>query len=151
MANFFSEVLFGGSHQGAAVNLLTDKADVAAFCDTCVGNYVEISEGEENTPGAIYHVKEDAAEPFQAIPGEEFVLLSVTPVLNAPFVVNEGTVSDEEQNKLIEAFESEEMANNETIFVPSDSEQSGLFTKSEDERFLRVEDAWFNPIRELSK
>src|SRR5699024_2117753 len=49
--NLFSEVMFGNSHQGSAVNLLSGKADLAAFCDTCVENYVELSEGEENTPG----------------------------------------------------------------------------------------------------
>ena len=32
----FSQVLFGNSHQGSAVNLLSGNADVAAFCDTCV-------------------------------------------------------------------------------------------------------------------
>lgn len=28
---------------------------------------------------------------------------------------------------------------------------SGLFSKTDNERFLEVEDAWFDPIRELSK
>src|SRR5699024_9681801 len=32
---FFEQVLFGNSHQGSAVNLLQNKVDVAAFCDTC--------------------------------------------------------------------------------------------------------------------
>ncbi len=40
----FSQVLFGNSHQGSAVNLLNGSADVAAFCDTCVENYVELVE-----------------------------------------------------------------------------------------------------------
>ena len=48
---FFKEVLYGDSHQGSAVNLLSGRADVAAFCDTCVGNYIEIAEGEANTKG----------------------------------------------------------------------------------------------------
>lgn len=30
---FFSEVLFGGSHQGSAFNLMSGKADIAAFSD----------------------------------------------------------------------------------------------------------------------
>ena len=70
----FSQVLFGNSHQGSAVNLLTGNADVAAFCDTCVENYVEIAEGDENTVGSVYRVKEGAAEPFNTVPGKEFVI-----------------------------------------------------------------------------
>lgn len=146
---FFSEVLYGGSHQGSAVNLLSDKADVAAFCDTCVSNYVELAEGEANTPGATYKVKADAAEPFNTVPGAEFNIISVTPVLNAPFAVNTETVSEEDKKALIDAFTSDEMANNDKVFVPEDA--TGLFTKSDKERFLEVEDAWFDPIRELSK
>jgi phosphonate transport system substrate-binding protein len=46
---------------------------------------------------------------------------------------------------------SDEISNNEKVFVPEDSEFSGLFKKTADERLVEVEDAWFNPIRELSK
>ncbi|WP_158737122.1 phosphate/phosphite/phosphonate ABC transporter substrate-binding protein [Alteribacillus sp. YIM 98480] len=146
---FFSEVLFGGSHQGSAVNLLTDKADVAAFCDVCVENYVENVEGEENSIGAVYQVSEDAADPFQSLSGEKFKLISVTPVLNAPFVMNEETLSEDTQSELVEAFTSDETANNEEVFVPEDTDE-GLFYKTDNERFLEVEDDWFEPIRELS-
>ncbi|WP_067839004.1 PhnD/SsuA/transferrin family substrate-binding protein [Amphibacillus sediminis] len=148
--HFFSEVLYGGSHQGSAVNLLTDAVDVAAFCDSCVDNYIELAEGEVNTPGAVYRVRDDAAEPFNTIPGEEFVIISVTPVLNAPFAVNTATVSDEDQQAILDAFTSDEVANNEDIFVPADSEKGGLFSKSAEERFVQVDNDWFNPIRELS-
>lgn len=148
---FFSEVLYGNSHQGSAVNLLSGKAEVAAFCDTCVSNYVELVEGEGNRPGAVYKVKADAAEPFNTVAGKEFTLISVTPVLNAPFVVNTDTISEEVQAELLEVMTSEKMANNEKVFVPKDSEFSGLFKKSADERLVEVNDEWFNPIRELSK
>jgi phosphonate transport system substrate-binding protein len=148
---FFSEVLYGGSHQGSAVNLLSGKADVAAFCDTCVNNYVELVEGEENKAGSVYKVKKDAAEPFNTVVDKEFSLISVTPVLNAPFVANMETLSEEDYNALKEAFLSEEVASNENIFVPEESGKTGLFTKKADEKFLDVEDAWFDPIRELSK
>ncbi|WP_143833736.1 PhnD/SsuA/transferrin family substrate-binding protein [Oceanobacillus senegalensis] len=146
----FSQVLFGGSHQGSAVNLLNGNADIAAFCDTCVNNYVEIAEGEENTVGAVYRVKDDAAEPFNTVTGSEFTLMSVTPVLNAPFVANTEVLSQEDFDTIQEVFTSDEVANNEEIFVPEDSEASGLFSKSANERFAPVEDAWFEPIRELS-
>lgn len=62
--DIYPEVLFGDSHQGSAVNMLMERSDVAAFCDTCVEPYVEIVEGEENTPGAVYKVRDDATAPF---------------------------------------------------------------------------------------
>ncbi|MUK90320.1 PhnD/SsuA/transferrin family substrate-binding protein [Ornithinibacillus sp. L9] len=147
----FSQVLFGGSHQGSAVNLLNGNADVAAFCDSCVNNYVEVANGEENKVGTIYRVKEDAAEPFNTVTGSEFMLMSVTPVLNAPFVANMEVLEQEDYDNIQEVFTSDEIANNEEIFVPKDSEVGGLFSKSDQERFMSVEDEWFNPIRELSQ
>ena len=147
---FFSDVLYGDSHQGSAVNLLNGRADVAAFCDTCVENYVEVVEGEVNTKGAVYKVKEDAAEPFNTLHGEEFTLINVTPVLNAPFAANTESLSEEDFKKIQEIFTSDETANNESIFVPADSEVPGLFTKKANERFVTVTDDWFDPIRELS-
>lgn len=148
---FFSDVSYGSSHQGTLVNLLIDRADAVAICDSCVANYIELVDGEENRPGAVYRVRDDADEPFNTLPGEEFVLISVTPVLNAPFAVNTDTVSAELIEKIIVAFTSDDVANNERVFVPSDSDMKGLFAKRAEERFVRVEDAWFNPIRELSK
>ncbi|OIK15133.1 phosphonate ABC transporter substrate-binding protein [Bacillus sp. MUM 116] len=149
---FFSEVLYGGSHQGSAVNLLTGKADVAAFCDTCVANYVELADGKKNTPGAIYKVKNGAAEPFNTLSGAEFTVISVTPVLNSPFVVNTENINSDEKQKILDAFTSDKMTGDEKIFAPEGSKTSALFTKvSGKEHLLPVDDAWFNPIRELSK
>lgn len=148
---FFSDVLYGDSHQGSAVNLLNGRADVAAFCDTCVGNYVEVVEGDENTKGAVYKIRDDAAEPFNTLHGEEFTLINVTPVLNAPFAANTESLSEEDFKKIQEAFVSDAISNNQKIFVPVDSEETGLFSKKADERFVSVSDDWFNPIRELSK
>jgi phosphonate transport system substrate-binding protein len=147
----FKEVLYGDSHQGSAVNLLSGRADVAAFCDTCVGNYIEIAEGEVNEKGSVYKVKADAAEPFNTVPGEEFTLINVTPVLNAPFVANTESMSEEDFKKIQELLISDAISNNEKIFVPADAETTGLFTKSADEKFVITEDSWFDPIRELSK
>ncbi|WP_404451261.1 PhnD/SsuA/transferrin family substrate-binding protein [Virgibacillus necropolis] len=147
----FSQVLFGNSHQGSAVNLLKGNAEVAAFCDTCVENYVEVAGGEENTVGAIYRVKDDAAEPFNKLAGSEFTLMSVTPVLNAPFVANLDVLGEEDFSKLQELLTSDEIANNKKIFVPEDSGKPGLFFKSDKERFTTVEDSWFDPIRKLSE
>jgi phosphonate transport system substrate-binding protein len=148
---FFKDVLYGDSHQGSAVNLLSDRADVAAFCDTCVGNYIEIAEGEANTKGTVYKVKADAAEPFNTVPGEEFTLINVTPVLNAPFAANTDSLSEEDFKKIQELLTSDEISNNAKIFVPESSETAGLFKKTADEKFVVAEDSWFDPIRELSK
>ena len=147
---FFEQVMFGNTHQGSAVNLINDRADLAAFCDSCLENYVELAEGEENTPGAIYEVSEGAADPFSNLAGEQFGIISATPVLNAPFIANESTLGADVVAELQEVFASDEVANNEKIFVPEDAEEGGLFSKSADERFVVVEDEWFNPIRELS-
>lgn len=147
----FSQVIFGGSHQGSAVNLLNNTVEVAAFCDTCVESYVDVVEGEENTVGAVYRVKDDAAEPFNTVAGSEFTLMSVTPVLNAPFAANLEVLGQEDFDILQELFSSDEVANNEEIFVPADSEESGLFYKSADERFVPAENSWFDPIRELQE
>lgn len=149
---FFTEVLFGGSHQGAAVNLLTNKADVAAFCDTCVANYVELESGTANKPGAVYKVKQGAAEPFNTLIGKAFTVISSTPVLNSPFAINTGTISAGDQKKLQDAFTSDAVTKNTKVFLPKDSKESGLYKqKTGKEKFLIVEDAWFNPVRELSK
>ncbi|KPU42584.1 phosphate-import protein PhnD precursor [Oxobacter pfennigii] len=147
---FFKEVLFGGSHQGSAVNLLTGRADVAAFCDTCVANYVELASGTENRPGAVYRVRKDAADPFTSLVGSEFTVISVTPVLNAPFVYNKDVLTEEDAKALTDLFTSDAVAKNEKVFIPKGSEFKGLFASTGTERFVKVEDAWFNPIRELS-
>lgn len=148
---FFSEVLYGGSHQGSAVNVLTGKADVGAFCDTNLVNYVDAESGKFNEVGTTYKVKADAAEPFNTLTGKEFTAIASTPVLNAPFVINTEVISEEDQKKLVDAFTSDEVTNNEKIFVKKDSGNKGFFTKEGNEKFLKVEDSWFNPIRDLSK
>lgn len=145
---FFSEVHFGGSHQGSAVNLLSKKVDVAAFCDTCVANYVELAEGPENTAGSIYKVKKDAAEPFNTVPGAEFVIISSTPVLNAPFIYNSDKIDQATKDKLVAAFTSDATTNNPKVFFDKASGFKGLWAKGQ--KFLAVEDSWFDPIRKLS-
>jgi len=151
---FFSDVQFGGSHQGSAVNLISGKSDVAAFCDTCVENYTALSDGEVNTVGSTYKVIEKAAEPFDKFPGKEFVIISVTPVLNSPFAANGNTLTAEEIKKLQDALTSDAVANNPKIFATKAEIEAGykpIFKKTKEERFIVVEDSFFDPVRELSK
>lgn len=150
--NFFADVQFGGSHQGSAVNLLSDRVDVAAFCDVCVANYVSLAEGEENRPGAIYRVNDDADEPFNQYLGAEFVVISSTPVINAPFVANSNLLTAEEIQTLQDMLTSDEVANNTNIFATQEVIDGGftpLFRKTDAERFLVVGDDFFQPIRDL--
>lgn len=146
---FFSEVLFGGSHQGSAVNLISEKADVAAFCDTEIAPYAECVEGTEAHPGAVYRIKADASAPFDAYTGREFVVIKSTPVLNGPFAYNSETLSADEVEAIQKLFTSEEVTNNPQIFVKKDSGLVGMFKKTDKEKIVLVEDAWYNPIREL--
>lgn len=148
---FFNEVYFGGTHQGSAVNLLTNKSDIAAFCDTVMINYIETVKGDFNKVGTTYKIKENSPEPFNNLIGEQFIAIQSTPVLNSPFVMNKGTISEEDQKKLIDTFTSDEVTNNELIFINEDSDKKGFFTKTDKEKFLSVEDKWFDPVRALSK
>jgi phosphonate transport system substrate-binding protein len=147
---FFKEVLFGQSHQGSAVNLLTDKAEVAAFCDTSLAPYVEVATGEANKVGAVYKVKNGAAAPFDTLAGKEYVVIQSTPVLNGPFAVNTGVLKQEDIDKITTALTSDEVTNNSKIFYEK-GKSTGLFEKTGKDHLIKVEDSWYNPIRELSK
>ena len=148
---FFSEVLFGNSHQGSAVNLLSGDADAAAFDDVDVDMYLDLVSGEANTVGAVYKAKDDADAPFDAVRGKEFVIVAITPVLNAPICFNEDAISEEDRTSIVEYFCSDAVANDSSIFVdPEDENAKGIFEKSSAEtRFVEVDDAWYDPIREL--
>ncbi|HWQ78663.1 MAG TPA: PhnD/SsuA/transferrin family substrate-binding protein [Anaerovoracaceae bacterium] len=147
---FFEEVLFGQSHQGSAVNLLTGKADVAAFCDTEAAPYMDLASGEASKKGAVYEVKAGATAPFDTLVGKQCVLIQSTPVLNGPFAFNSESLPAADVEKIRALFTSPEVAANELIFVVPDSGKVGMFKKTDKEQFVLVEDEWFNPIRELS-
>ena len=138
---FFSQVLFGGSHQGSAFNLLSGKSEIAAFCDTEIAPYASCVEGEENATGSVYAVNDDATAPFDTVTGERFTIIQSTPVLNGPFAYNSEALSPEDVKAIQDIFTSDEVANNEVIFVPEDSENVGMFEKRADERFVLVETA----------
>ncbi len=148
---FFSKTMFGDSHQGSAVNLLSGQADAAAFDDVDTDMYFDLVSGSANTPGAVYKVKDDASAPFDSVRGKEFAIIGVTPVLNAPVCYNTDKLSSDEQQKITDAFCSEETANNKEIFAdPSDENAKAIFEKDSDKTcFVKCDDAWYNPIREL--
>jgi len=147
---FFSEVLFGGSHQGSAVNLLTGKADVGAFCDTELDPYATLASGEANKPAAVYEIKSDATAPFDTMVGKQFEIIKSMPVINGPFAYNSETLSADDVKKIQDLFTSDEVTNNPLVFVAKDSGNVGMFKKTDKERFLTVDDAWYNPVRELA-
>jgi len=146
---FFSEVLFGGSHQGSAFNLVSGKADVAAFCDTELAPYADLAEGEENKVGSVYAIKNDASAPFDTVGGKEFVVIACTPVLNGPYAYNPQNLSADEIQKIRDLFTSDETANNEKFFYTPDSGNLGFYKKTNNERYQLVDDSWYNPIREM--
>lgn len=148
--SFFSEVLFGGSHQGSAVNLLMDKADLAAFCNTELAPYASCVSGEENKIGAVYEVNADASAPFDTLAGKQFAIINSVPVLNGPFAYNADTLSTDDVQKIQELFTSEEVSSNPQIFVTEESGNVGMFEKTDKEQIVLVDDSWYNPIRELS-
>jgi len=146
---FFKEVLFGGSHQGSAFNLLSGRADIAAVCDTEMHPYVELAAGDMNRVGSVYAVRQNASAPFDTVTGKEFVVIAVAPVLNGPNAYNPQNLSAEEIKKIRDVFTSEETANNPNLFSAPGSGGFAFYRKTKNERYVLVDDSWYNPIREM--
>jgi phosphonate transport system substrate-binding protein len=142
---FFSQVIFAGSHQLSLFSLLTGKADVAAVDDIDVAGYVNLTQGTDEAPGAVYAVRQDAADPFSQLGGAQFVIIDSIPVLNTPIEANSNVLSQETLDKITQALTSDQVTNDPLIFAPK-SAQYGIFTQPN--RFLKVEDAWYNPLRQ---
>ncbi|MCL2773843.1 MAG: PhnD/SsuA/transferrin family substrate-binding protein [Oscillospiraceae bacterium] len=146
---FFSAVLFGGSHQGSAFNLVSGKADVAAFCDQELQNYVDLKNGTASTAGAVYAIKQGASAPFDKVGGKEFVLIQSTPVLNGPFAYNPKNLSADDIKNIRDLFTSDTVANDTKIFVPTGTDFNGMFEKTDKERFVLADDSWYDVLRNL--
>ncbi|MDR1193470.1 MAG: phosphate/phosphite/phosphonate ABC transporter substrate-binding protein [Peptococcaceae bacterium] len=147
--NFFSEVYFGQTHQGSAVNLITGNADVAAFCDIELDPYIELKSGAENTVGSIYSVRDGADAPFDAYAGKEFVVIACTPVFNGPNAYNPNNLSADEIKAIQDLFTSEEVASNETIFYDGTVEGAvGLYKKASSYGYVLTADSWYDPYRQ---
>ena len=146
---FFSQVLFGGSHQLSLFNVLTDKSDISAVDDTDVVSYVDLTSGKDNMPGAVYTVKKDAADPFSKLAGSQYVIIKSIPVMNGPFAVNTSALSQKTIDAITQALTSDETTKNDKIFIPKDSKAKGFFNVPQ--HFMKTDDAWYQPIRDLSK
>lgn len=146
---FFSEVLFGGSHPASIFNLISGKCDIAAFSNEEVNRCATCIEGEANQVGAVYEINADAEAPFDAVVGEKFTVISSTPVMNGPFAYNSETLSPEDVAAIQEALTSDEVAANTKIFYSEESGEEGFFKKNGEERFVTVEDSWYDPIRNM--
>ncbi len=145
---FFSEVLFGGSHQGSTINLITGIADVAAFCDIELAPYIELAEGTDNTVGAVYRIKTGAEAPFNNHVGKEFTVISCTPVFNGPWAVNPKNLSQDEIKAITDLFTSQEVADNTKIFYdPEVKDATGLYKKTSSYGFVATTDSWYDPYR----
>lgn len=149
----FSSTMFGDSHQGSAVNLLSGNAEVAAFDDEALVPYVDLVSGEPNAVGSVYQVKDDADAPFDSVRGKQFTVIQATPVMNSPFVYNTDLLDEETRQAITDAFCSEETANNPAIFSdPNDENAVALQEKvSEKTCYIPVEDSWYDPIRNLGE
>jgi len=146
--NFFKEVLFGQSHQGSAVNLITGNVDVAAFCDIELAPYIELKSGTENTVGAVYAIKAGADAPFDTHAGKEFTVIACTPVFNGPNVANPKNLSEEEIEAITVLFTSAEVTDNTKIFYDAEDPNAfGLYKIGSSKGYIRVEDSWYDPYR----
>jgi phosphonate transport system substrate-binding protein len=142
---FFSQVIFAGSHQLSLYSLLTDKADVAAVDDIDVAGYVQLTQGTDEAPGAVYSIKQGADDPFSKLGGSQFVIIDSIPVLNTPIEANSSVLSQATLDKITQALTSDQTTNDPLIFAPK-SNTYGIF--SQPDRFLKVDDAWYNPLRQ---
>lgn len=151
---FFSQVLFGNSHPGSAVNLLQGDADVAAFDDIDVDMYLDVPTDDRdkaNSAGQVYNAKDGAAQPFDRVQGKSFGIIQSTPVLNGPIAVNTEVLPQDIIDKLLEGLTSKETASDELLFAPEDVEDSGaVWSLGDTAGFIAVEDSWYDPIRNLA-
>ncbi|PXB09867.1 phosphonate ABC transporter substrate-binding protein, partial [Salmonella enterica subsp. enterica serovar Enteritidis] len=133
------------------VNLLSGDAEAAAFDDVDVDMYLDLVSGEPNSIGAVYKAKDNAEAPMDTVRGKSFTIIALTPVLNSPICFNEEAISDDDRTKIVEYFCSDAVAGNKQIFIdPEDKSAKGLFKKeSEKTRFIKTDDAWYEPIRKL--
>jgi phosphonate transport system substrate-binding protein len=154
---FFSQVVFGQSHQGSIYNVLAKKADVCAVDDIDVDSYFELSSGKANTSGAVYIVKSGAAAPFDTMAGSSFTVLASSPVRQAPIIANMNKLTKKEFDTIRALLTADATANDPKIFTPADYKDAngnpykGMWKKTDKERFLAVDAKWYDDIRAMMR
>ena len=150
---FFSQVLFGNSHPGSAVNLLQGDADVAAFDDVDVDMYLDVpttDRDKANSAGQVFKVTDGASQPFDRVQGKSFGIIQVTPVLNGPIAVNTEVVPQDIIDKLVAGLTSDETSNDELLFAPKDEKNNGaVWSRGDTAGFIVVDNDWYDPIRAM--
>jgi phosphonate transport system substrate-binding protein len=145
----FSQVVFGGSHQGSLANVISGKADVGACDDVDTDTYDTVVSGTASMPGAVYKIKDDAAEPFNAFRGATFTVIWSVPVLNAPITVNSNLLSKDEIDKITAGFTSDATMKNTAIFAQPNSNSKADFSQTGNVRFVKVDDSTYQPVRAM--
>ncbi len=149
---FFGNVIFGSSHQGSLLNVLTGKADVGAVDDIDVDSYVDLVSGTANTPGAVYAVKQGAAAPFDTVPaGTKFTVLTAIRVQNAPITVNTDLFTPAQLKALQDLFLADETTNNPLVFLPKGTKGVSFNKQNGKNHFIAAPDSWWDPIRTMLK
>jgi len=147
---FFSKVLYGGSHQGSAINLLKGDVDVAAFDDEDLTPYLDATTGTWNQVGTTFTVKNNAAAPFTSLKGHQIVDIAKMTVQQGPWVYNAKTLSAKDEQKLATVFTSKSFAANSKIFSAPNAKVPMMFQKaSAKTKLVKVTDSWYKPTHEL--
>ena len=148
--SFFNKVLYGGSHQGSAVNLLKGDVDVAAFDDTDLMPYLKVTKGSWNKLGSTFTVKDNAEAPFTDLTGKSVVNIAMMPVQQGPWVYNTKALSQTDQTKIAKEFTSKSFAQNKQIFSDPNAKTPMMFPKTSDKsQLIKVTDKWYAPTHKL--
>ncbi|RRK11819.1 phosphate/phosphite/phosphonate ABC transporter substrate-binding protein [Lactiplantibacillus garii] len=147
---FFSKVLYGGSHQGSAVNLIKGDADVAAFDDADLMPYLKVTKGSWDKVGSTFTVKDDAEAPFSSLKGKSVVNIAMMPVQQGPWVYNTKALTKDDQEKIAKEFTSQSFADNEKIFSKPGAKTPMMFPKKTNKtKLVKVTDKWYAPTHKL--
>ncbi|WP_390408525.1 phosphate/phosphite/phosphonate ABC transporter substrate-binding protein [Lacticaseibacillus jixiensis] len=147
---YFSKVLYGGSHQGSAVNLFKGDVDAAAFDDTDLRPYLDVTKGDYNTAGSEFTVKKDAPEPFQGLAGKKAVAIAVLPVQREPWAVNTKALDKTTVKKIKDMLLSDQFNHDKGLFSPEGAKDPKLFIKATPEtKLVPVDDDWYKPTHDL--
>ncbi|MFD1393737.1 phosphate/phosphite/phosphonate ABC transporter substrate-binding protein [Lacticaseibacillus jixianensis] len=148
--DFFQKVLYGGSHQGSALNVFKGDVAAAAFDDTDLRPYLDVTHGDYDTPGAVFTVKKNAPEPFTGMAGKAVVAIDVLPVQREPWVLNTQALDKKTQKAIKQMLLSKKFGADDRIFSKPGAKKAMLIPKATDQtKLLEVNDAWYKPTHEL--